>query len=120
MRKSVSFVLAGMLMAVPALSFAQGTSTSKPTTSKPAASQTSKPAAEKKPAAPAAKATTGVVKSVDASSLVITKGKADMTFVINSGTEKKGDLKAGANVSVRYKTEGKQNIATAVTVQAKK
>ena len=43
-----------------------------------------------------------------------------MTFVVNSSTQTKGDLKAGANVQVRYKTEGKQNIATAVTVQPKK
>ena len=112
MRKSVSFILAGMLMAVPALALA-----SQASTPKASASQT-KPAA--KSAAPAAKATTGVVKSSDASSLVITKGKTDMTFVVNSSTQTKGDLKTGANVQVRYKTEGKQNIATAVTVQPKK
>ena len=110
MRKSVSFILAGMLMAVPALALASQASKTPASQSKPAA----------KAAAPATKATTGVVKSSDASSLVITKGKTDMTFVVNSSTQTKGDLKAGANVQVRYKTEGKQNIATAVTVQPKK
>ena len=68
-------------------------------------------------------ATTGTVKSVDAASLVITKPGAkpsDMTFVLSPSTEKKGDLAAGSSVQVRYTTEGKQNIATAVTVQKKK
>ena len=62
-----------------------------------------------------------MVKSVDATSLVITGAKgAEMTFVLNAATTKTGTPVVGANVQVRYKTEAKQNIATAVTVAAAK
>jgi hypothetical protein len=83
--------------------------------------QTPKPTP--KPAAPASHSTTGTVKSVDGTSLVITKPTGtvkEMTFVLNDSTQKKGTIATGASVEVRYKTEGKSNIATAVTVQAKK
>ena len=43
-----------------------------------------------------------------------------MTFTINDATKKQGAIAAGASVEVRYKTEGKTNVATAVTVQKKK
>jgi hypothetical protein len=68
-------------------------------------------------------ATKGIVKSVDDASLVITKSaKATktLTFVLNATTVKKGDLAAGARVEVRYRAEGAQNIATAVTAWAPK
>lgn len=80
-------------------------------------------------AAPAKKAATtqtashsvkGVVKSVDGSSLVITRGKKDMSFVLDSATVKEGTPAAGSDVSVRYRTEGKTMVATAVTVQPAK
>ena len=45
---------------------------------------------------------------------------SEMTFVLNSATTKTGTPVVGANVQVRYKTEAKQNIATAVTVAAAK
>jgi hypothetical protein len=100
-----------MLVAVPMVALAA-----------PQASTQAKSSAKPAPK-PATHATAGTVKSVDASSLVITKPGAkpsDMTFVINSSTQKKGDLAAGASVQVRYTTEGSRNIATAVTVQPKK
>jgi hypothetical protein len=73
--------------------------------------------------APVAHATKGVVKSVDATSLVITTSGAkakDMTFVLDSATVKTGTATVGATVQVRYKTEAKKNIATAVSVSEKK
>src|ERR1043165_172935 len=83
-----------------------------------------KPAPKPAPAsAPAVHSTTGAVKSTDATSLVITRKTGtpkEMTFVVNADTQKKGTIAAGANVDVRYKTEGKTNIATAITVQVKK
>lgn len=91
-----------------------------------AGSQTKPPAKSGVPAKPAAAthATSGVIKSVDATSLVITKmtGKKseDVSFALNSTTQKKGDLAVGAAVDVRYRTEGGSNVATAVTVHAKK
>lgn len=122
-------VLAGLLLTVPALSLAstQTGSQAKPpvTTATKAAVAPAKPAAEpaKAAAAAATHATSGVIKSMDATSLVISRpsGKVkELTFVINSTTQHKGDLAVGSAVEVRYRTEGAQNIATAVTMQAKK
>ena len=120
-------VLAGLLFAIPATSaLAQTATAPKPATAK--AAQAAKPAA--KSAAPAAKSTTaavhatrGVVKSVDDKSLVISRqnGKEkDMTFVLNASTQHKGTAAVGATVQVRYRAEGSENVATAVTVQEKK
>jgi hypothetical protein len=104
--------LASLLLAAPA--FAQTTATT------PA--KTTKTATAPKPAAtPATHATRGVVKTVDASSLVITRAKgAETTFVLNTSTQRQGDIAPGANVSVRYHTEGKDKVATAVSVQQPK
>jgi hypothetical protein len=82
-----------------------------------------KPAATAKPAAAASHSVKGTVKSMDASTLVITKsGKAggDMTFTVNADTKKDGAPAVGSSVSVRYRTEGSTNVATAVTAQAAK
>jgi len=76
------------------------------------------------PAKPAAAAAShsvkGVVKSIDASSLVITKSGKDMTFTLNADTKRDGAPAAGSPVSVRYRTEGSTMVATAVTAQAAK
>jgi uncharacterized protein DUF5666 len=80
-------------------------------------------AAAAKPAAAASHSVKGTVKSMDASSLVITKsGKAggDMTFTLNADTKKDGAPAVGSSVSVRYRTEGGSNVATAVAAQAPK
>ena len=126
MIRNTAFLL-GLLVAVPAMGLAQ-------TPPKPVAASKqatpAKPAGKATKATPAAAskneavhATKGVVKSVDASSLVITgtgpKAK-EMTFVLNSATMKTGTPAVGATVQVRYKTEAKQNIATAVSVSGKK
>jgi len=117
--------LLGVLVTVPAMGMAQTPA------AKPAVAPAAKSAASTQPAAkstvdkaPVSHATKGVVKSVDAKSLVITtsgaKGK-DLTFVLDSTTVKTGTPAVGATVEVRYKTEAKQNIATAVSVsEAKK
>jgi hypothetical protein len=117
--------LLGVLVTVPAMGMAQ-TPPAKPAPTpavKPATA--AKPAAAKTTVAKAAvtHATKGVVKSVDASSLVISRSGAkakDMTFVLDSATVKTGTPAVGATVQVRYKTEAKQNIATAVSVSEKK
>lgn len=116
--------LLGVLVTVPAVGLAQTSP------AKAAPAPAAKPAAAAQPAAkttvakaPVVHATKGVVKSVDASSLVITGSGAkakDMTFVLNSATVKTGTVAAGATVQVRYTTEAKQNIATAVSVSEKK
>ena len=109
-----TFALVGALLLVPALAMAAQTGAAK---TAPA------PKAKTTTVAAATHSTSGIVKSVDATSLVITKtAKATktLTFVLNATTVKKGDLAAGARVEVRYRAEGKQNIATAVTASAPK
>lgn len=83
--------------------------------------------AAKKSAAPAAKhaavashTTSGVVKSSTDNSLVITKGGKDETFTLNSTTEKTGTIANGAHVTVHYTMDGKNMVATAVSVQPAK
>jgi hypothetical protein len=65
-------------------------------------------------------ATRGVVKSVDASTLVITRtgrNHAEMAFALNATTHREGTIAVGAPVSLRYREDGKTNVATAVRVQ---
>jgi hypothetical protein len=110
--KTLAFV--GAIALVPALALAQ----TKPAPKAPAKTAATAPA---KPAA--THATNGIVKSSDATSLVITKTAKDTkstTFALNASTVTKGTIAPGAHVSVRYRTEGTQNIATAVTVAGKK
>jgi hypothetical protein len=100
-------------LAIPAATFAQGTTTPKDTTKKaPAATKT------------ASHSTSGVVKSVSDTSLVITKGSGktatDETFVVNASTKKTGDVKEGAHVTVAYTTEGTTMTATSIKAAAPK
>ena len=68
-------------------------------------------------------ATRGVVKSMDASTLVITRtGKmhGEMTFALNPTTHLQGTVAVGTPVSVRYREDVKTYVATAVTAQPSK
>jgi hypothetical protein len=75
-----------------------------------------KAAASTKPAAVSTHTTSGTVKSVSDTALVISKGGKDQTFVVNATTEKKGAVDTGAHVSVHYTMSGKEMVATAITV----
>jgi len=83
-----------------------------------------KPAAQQKPAPRevATHATKGVVKSVTTTAVVIARqsnGKqTETSFMVTSATQKAGTIAAGATVEIRYRTEGKQRIATAISVEA--
>lgn len=75
-------------------------------------------AASKKAATPASHTVKGTVKSIDSSSLVVSRKKGgDMTFALDATTAKQGSPAVGSDVSVRYHTEGKTMMATAVTAQ---
>jgi hypothetical protein len=92
---------------------------------------TQAPVAEHQPAKPpaprpaasevATHATKGVVKTVSPTALVITRQAAgkrtDTSFVLTPSTQKVGALAAGSTVEVRYRTEGKQRVATAGSVE---
>jgi hypothetical protein len=60
---------------------------------------------------------TGVVKSVDATTLVITragKSPGEMTFVLTPATHRDGPIVVGAAIQVRFRVEGRTQIATAL------
>jgi hypothetical protein len=114
MRNIMKVAVFAVALAVPAAAFAQGA------TAAPTQKKASTATAAKKEAAPkvASHTTSGVVKSVSDSSLVITKGGKDETFAVNSSTKKDGDVAAGAKVTVAYTTEGKDMTATSIKAAA--
>ena len=102
-----ALTLAGALMA-SAGAFAQ---TAKP--AKPAAAAAAKPAA--------VHSVEGVVKSVDASSIVITRSnKKEMSFKLDPATQKDGTIATGSKVSIRYHMDGAAMVANAVNAEARK
>jgi hypothetical protein len=92
----------------------------------PGVPQASKPPAATVRQAPphdvATHATKGVVKTVSATAIVITRGAAgkrtETSFVLTPSTQRVGTVAAGSTVEIRYRTDGKQRIATAVSVEA--
>lgn len=89
------------------------------------ASQQDTKASPNPPAAPQAKTaqpathfTQGTITSIDANQMVLTKkvrGKTEqMSFAINSQTQRIGNLAAGTRVSVQYRESDSQNVAAAV------
>jgi hypothetical protein len=112
--RTVAMVL-GVLLTASAVSFAAQTPAPAP-----AAKST---AAKKAPAAPATHATSGVVKTINDTSLVISKSATkgpETSFVVNSSTQKEGNVAVGSMVDVRYTSDGKTKTATAVTVHEAK
>ena len=100
-----AIVVAAAVLAVPALSLAAQAKPAKTTTA----------------AKPAMHTTQGVVKSMDASSLVLTdKAKKDLTFVVDASTKKEGDVAVGSTVHVTYKDDASQHIATDIKGAAAK
>jgi hypothetical protein len=84
----------------------------------------SKPAAtvRQAPHEVATHATKGVVKAVTATAIVITRNaggkRTETSFVVTPSTQRAGAVAAGATVEIRYRTDGKQRIATAISVEA--
>ena len=71
-------------------------------------------------AAPGVRATRGVVRYVDARTLVIVRSPQygrELRFQLEPGTERYGEVTIGATVDVRYITKGARSVATAVTVE---
>ncbi len=64
-------------------------------------------------------ATRGVVKSIDETTLVISRprNRGDITFKLNSMTQRDGKIVVGSTIAVRYREEGKDHIATAIALQ---
>lgn len=112
------------LLAAALLVFAAGTAAASKRQAYPKPAQEKAAPTKPAPAKPVpTHATSGVVKSVDASTLVITrkdKKATEMTFTLNSATKTAGTVAVGESVSVRYREEGGSNIATAVRVMKAK
>jgi hypothetical protein len=106
-------MLTAMLSLAPLAAFAAGADQT--STKKPAATKSTEPKSST-----ASHTASGTVKSMTTDSLVITgKDHKDMTFALNSSTQKAGNPDVGSKVSVRYKQEGGQMVATAVNAQGK-
>jgi hypothetical protein len=103
---SVSFVVAVTL----------STAITSPQRAKASANPSASPQA--KTSQPATHFTQGTIASIDANQLVITKkvrGKAQqVTFAINSETQRSGNLATGSRVSIQYREIDRRNIAAAV------
>ena len=67
---------------------------------------------------PASHVTQGTITSIDTNQLVLNrKGRSkgqQMTFMLNPQTQETGNLTAGTRVSVQYREENNQKIASAV------
>jgi hypothetical protein len=86
-----------------------------------AAPAKSAPQAAKKPSTAATHTVKGTVKSIDNSTLVLTPKKgSEMTFALDTSTAREGAPAVGSEVSVKYHTEGKTMMATAITAQPAK
>jgi hypothetical protein len=96
-------VVAAAVLAVPSMSMAAQT---KPA---PAAKSTAK-----KTASAATHSAKGVVKSMDATSVVVTEKGKDVTYALDASTKKEGDPAVGSTVTVTYKAEGTSMVATDV------
>ena len=74
-------------------------------------------AALTRPAAMPTHAIRGTVKSITASTLVITAGKKanEMTFALSPATHREGRVTIGATIAVRYRIEDRMLLATAVS-----
>ena len=112
MKRIAMALLVGTMAAVPAAGFAA-----------PAAKAQTTAAKGPVKAGAARHATTGVVKSIDEKTLVITRpGKKgrEMTFALNPSTQREGTVAVGSTVSVRYQEEGKTHVASALMVRPAK
>jgi hypothetical protein len=118
MRNLTKAIAIAAMLAFPVASFAQTAPAA------PAAKQSATKAEKSASKKVATKTTTGTVKSVSDSQLVITHGSGksakDETFAVNASTTKTGTVETGSKVSVHYTTEGSAMTATAISASAPK
>jgi hypothetical protein len=102
-------IVLGAILAVPMAGF--GAPAAVPGQTGATAPKSLKPA--KSTTSAASHSARGVVKSVDANTLVIERGKKkkDMTFVLDPTTHRAGDINVGSTVSVRYKNDASKLMA---------
>jgi hypothetical protein len=68
----------------------------------------------------ASHATTGTVRSIDDTKLVIVRPgkKGEMAFSVSPSTHREGTVAVGSKVSVRYEQNGQTRMATAISAAA--
>jgi hypothetical protein len=113
-RKKVLALVTGSMLAMTGIGIAQ--------TKAPAAKAPSVTHQAKK--APMTSVMRGMIKSVNDKELVVERktksGSKDVTFAMNASTQKQGDLKVGAPVTVHYRRDNNVDLATSVrSVQSK-
>jgi hypothetical protein len=64
-------------------------------------------------------ATRGIVRTIDANTMVIVRAgnRGMMTFSLTSSTHREGVIVVGSTVSVRYREDGRNHVATAIALQ---
>ena len=67
-------------------------------------------------------ATRGIVRTIDANTMGIARAgnRGIMTFSLTSSTHREGVIVVGSSVSVRYREDGKNHVATAIALQRPK
>jgi hypothetical protein len=76
-------------------------------------------AAESLETAEIVRATRGVVKAISATTLIVSRprNRGDIAFTLSPAVHLEGTLVVGATISVRYRDEGNDHVATAISVQ---
>ena len=111
-------VVGAAILAVPAMSLAAQTPAMQPKAAATAGSART-PAKATKPARTAVRSAQGVVKSMDASTLVLAeksgkKGNREVRFVLDPAVQKDSAVAVGSNVQVKYHNDAKQHVVTEI------
>ena len=117
-RKSILTTATGVLLAVfSGMALASASPQKQPS---PTAAKQALPKSQSK----SVSVSRGTIKSIESDRLVLShqeNGKAeDLTFMLSPKTERKGVLTSGAQVSVHYRTENNQLMATAIQAMPQK
>jgi Domain of unknown function (DUF5666) len=119
-RKSILTASTGILLAA-----FSGMALASSNPQKPSSSTATKQALPKADSKSATSVSRGTITSIDKDRLVLAhkakNAKAEeLTFMLNSKTERKGDLTPGSRVSVHYRAENNQLMATAIQAMPQK
>ena len=104
-------IVLGAILAIPVAGFAAPNPVLAPAST--ALAKSAK--APKSPKSAANHSIKGIVRSVDANTLVIERGsgkkKKEMTFALDNSTRREGDINVGSRVAVRYKNDASKLMA---------
>ena len=117
-RKSMIGAATGVLLTVSGMAVVSASPQKRPSA---AATTQALPKSQSKSVAGVSR---GTITSINSDRLVLSRrnnGKQEeLTFMLNSKTERKGELASGAEVNVNYRTENNQMVATAIQTTSQK